>query len=81
MAKKRPTKRAAPKPESPDDLLSTPMAARIAGVHEIHMARLLREGKGPPSVRIGTTDKHPGHHVIRRGDLLAWMAATGRSPE
>jgi hypothetical protein len=73
MAKKRPTKRAAPKQESPDDLLTTAQVAAMAGVHAFHMARLLRDGKGPPSIRIGATGKHPGHHVIRRGDALAWL--------
>jgi hypothetical protein len=75
MTKKRPAKRSAPQGGSPDDLLTTAQVAAMAGVHAFHMARLLREGKGPKSIRIGATEKHPGHHVIRRADALAWIEA------
>jgi predicted DNA-binding transcriptional regulator AlpA len=79
MAKKRPTKRAATKQESPDDLLTTPQAAEIAGVHRVTFSRRLKAGKGPPAQRVGSSG-HP-IYLVRRGDLLAWLAARDKDGE
>jgi hypothetical protein len=68
MAKRRPA--------SPDDILTSPTAARIAGLDRVHFARLVREGKGP---RHQTVEAGKRHIVlILRRDLDAWIA--GRNP-
>lgn len=54
---------------SPDDLLTSPQAAALAGLHRVHFARLIREGKGPKFQKAG-----PRIVLIRRGDLDAWLA-------
>lgn len=66
MAKRRPA-------ESPDDILTSPTAARLAGLDRVHFARLVREGKGP---RHQTVEAGKRHIVlILRRDLDAWVAA------
>ena len=52
-----------------DDLLSSPQAATVAGLHRVHFARLVREGKGPKHQKVG-----PRMVLIRRGDLESWLA-------
>jgi len=52
-----------------DDLLSSPQAATVAGLHRVHFARLVREGKGPKYQKVG-----PRMVLIRRADLEAWLA-------
>ena len=64
---KRPVK------QSPDDILTSPTAARIAGLDRVHFARLLREGKGPRHQAIEAGKRHIV--LILRRDLAAWMAA------
>jgi hypothetical protein len=69
MAQRKPT-------TNHDELLTSPQAAALAGLQRTHFARLVREGKGPPhtTMPVGTTGKK--HLVlIRRGDLMSWMAA------
>jgi len=59
-----------------NDMLTSPQAAELAGLQRTHFARLVREGKGPPhtTMPVGTTGKK--HLVlIRRGDLMSWIAA------
>lgn len=73
MAKKRPAKRVAPPQGSPDDLLTAPEAARIAGVHRVTFSRRLKAGKGPPTIRAGAGGKPI--YLVRRSDLLAWLAS------
>jgi excisionase family DNA binding protein len=58
---------------SPDDLLTSPQAAALAGLHRVHFARLIREGKGPRFQKVG-----PRIVLIRRADLDAWLS--GRNP-
>jgi Helix-turn-helix domain len=76
MAKKPKTNTPAP---SPDDLLTAPQAAEIAGVHRVTFSRRLKQGKGPPFQRVGSSG-HPVY-VVRRGDLLAWLAARDKAGE
>lgn len=69
MTKRKPT------PDS-DELLTSPQAAELAGLDRTHFARLVREGKGPEysTMPVGTAGKK--HMVlIRRGDLMKWLAA------
>lgn len=61
-----------PKP-SPDDILTSPTAAEIAGLERVYFARLIREGKGPVHQRVKAGSRTLV--LIRRGDLAAWMAA------
>ena len=79
MAKKRPAKKTAAKPESPDDLLTAPQAAAIAGVHRVTFSRRLKAGKGPATTRAGGA----GHslYLIRRADLMAWLAERQQRPQ
>jgi predicted DNA-binding transcriptional regulator AlpA len=63
---KQPSKRS-PKAD-PDQLLTSPAAAELAGLDRTHFARLVREGKGPPHQRVGR------FVMIRLGDLEAWTA-------
>jgi excisionase family DNA binding protein len=58
-----------PAEKTADDLLTSPQAAAVAGLHRVHFARLVREGKGPKYQKVG-----PRIVLIRRGDLEAWMA-------
>jgi hypothetical protein len=69
MSKRKPT-------PDPEELLTSPQAAELADLERTHFARLVREGKGPPyrTMPVGTAGKK--HMVlIRRGDLMAWIAA------
>lgn len=59
----------------PDELLSSPQAARIAGLNRVYFARLLREGRGPVHQLVGDPHAEKRFVVIRRGDLEAWMAS------
>jgi excisionase family DNA binding protein len=58
-----------PAETSADDLLSSPQAATVAGLHRVHFARLVREGKGPKHQKVG-----PRMVLIRRADLESWLA-------
>lgn len=66
MPKRRPA-------ESPDDILTSPTAARLAGLDRVHFARLIREGKGPRHQTIAAGKRHLV--LILRRDLEAWLAA------
>jgi hypothetical protein len=55
-----------------DELLTSPTAARIAGLERVYFARLIREGKGPRHDRVVAGSRTLV--LIRRGDLAAWMA-------
>jgi hypothetical protein len=55
-----------------DELLTSPTAARIAGLERVYFARLIREGKGPRHDRVVAGSRTLV--LIRRGDLEAWMA-------
>lgn len=55
-----------------DDLLTTPQAAEIAGLNRSHLARLIAAGLGPRHQKLKTPKRHLV--VIRRGDLMAWIA-------
>jgi len=66
MSKRRPA-------ESPDDILTSPTAARLAGLDRAHFARLVREGKGPRYQTIEAGERHLV--LILRRDLDAWLAA------
>lgn len=63
-------------PANDDDLLTSTQAAEIAGLHRTHFARLVADGKGPKHQKLKTPKRHLV--VIRRGDLLAWMAGRAR---
>jgi len=58
-----------PAQTSADDLLTSPQAAVLAGLHRVHFARLVREAKGPKYQKVG-----PRMVLIRRADLEAWLA-------
>ena len=58
---------------SADDLLTSSSAAEIAGLNRSHFSRLLADGKGPSVQRITAGKRHLS--LIRRGDLMAWIAA------
>lgn len=61
---------------APDDILTSPSAARLAGLDRVHFARLVRDGKGP---RYQTVEAGKRHIVlILRRDLERWIAS--RSP-
>jgi hypothetical protein len=66
MPKRRPA-------ESPDDILTSPTAARLAGLDRVHFARLIRDGKGPRHQTIEAGKRHLV--LILRRDLVAWLAA------
>jgi hypothetical protein len=59
--------------ESADDILTSPTAARLAGLDRAHFARLIREGKGPRHQTIEAGERHLV--LILRRDLDAWVAA------
>jgi len=59
--------------ESADDILTSPTAARLAGLDRVHFARLIREGKGPRHQTIEAGKRHLV--LILRRDLEAWLAA------
>jgi hypothetical protein len=59
--------------ESPDDILTSPTAARLAGLDRVHFARLIREGKGPKYQTVEAGKRHLV--LILRRDLDAWIAA------
>ncbi len=59
--------------ESPDDILTSPTAARLAGLDRVHFARLIREGKGPMYQTVEAGKRHLV--LILRRDLDAWIAA------
>jgi hypothetical protein len=61
---------------SPDDILTSPTAARLAGLDRVHFARLVRQGKGPRHQTIAAGRRHIV--LVLRRDLEAWLA--GRSP-
>jgi hypothetical protein len=61
---------------SPDDILTSPTAARLAGLDRVHFARLVREGKGPRHQTVEAGERHIV--LILRRDLDAWIA--GRNP-
>ena len=64
------------KPQTnPDELLTSPAAAEIAGLDRVHFARLVREGKGPAHERASTGRGKRHMVLIRRGDLDAWIAS------
>lgn len=56
-----------------DDLLTSPTAARIAGLERVYFARLIREGKGPPHQRVKAGTRTLV--LILRGDLDRWIAS------
>lgn len=66
MAPKRQTRKGA------DELLTSPTAARIAGLERVYFARLIREGKGPKHDRVEAGSRTLV--LIRRADLDAWVA-------
>jgi hypothetical protein len=55
-----------------DELLTSPTAARIAGLERVYFARLIREGKGPKHDRVVAGSRTLV--LIRRGDLDSWLA-------
>lgn len=67
MARKRPPASA------PDEILTSPTAARIAGLERVYFARLIREGKGPQHQRVTAGSRTLV--LILRADLDRWMAA------
>jgi hypothetical protein len=62
-----------PPASSPDDILTSPTAARIAGLERVYFARLIREGKGPKHQRVKAGSRTLV--LILRGDLDRWIAA------
>lgn len=58
-----------------EDLLTSPAAAEIAGLDRVHFARLIREGKGPAYEKASTGQGKRHLVLIRRGDLIAWIAS------
>lgn len=58
---------------NPDELLTSPQAARIAGLSRVYFAKLLREGRGPIHQLVGDPAQEKRIVIIRRGDLVAWM--------
>lgn len=66
MAKRRPA-------QSSDDILTSPTAARVAGLDRVHFARLVRDGKGPRHQTIEAGKRHIV--LILRRDLTAWLAS------
>lgn len=61
-----------PPAQSPDDILTSPTAARIAGLERVYFARLIREGKGPKHQRV-TAGSRTLVLIVRR-DLDRWIA-------
>lgn len=59
-----------------DELLTSPTAARIAGLERVYFARLIREGKGPKHDRVAAGSRTLV--LIRRADLDAWLADRNR---
>lgn len=59
--------------ESADDILTSPTAARIAGLERVYFARLIREGKGPKHQRVPAGSRTLVLFVRR--DLDRWIAA------
>ncbi len=57
----------------PDEILTSPTAARIAGLERVYFARLIREGKGPEHERVRAGSRTLV--LIRRSDLDRWLAA------
>jgi hypothetical protein len=70
MARKQPARRGI------DDILTSPTAARLAGLERVYFARLLREGKGPKHMRVQAGSRTLV--LIHRTDLDVWLA--GRNP-
>jgi predicted DNA-binding transcriptional regulator AlpA len=64
-----------PPAESPDDILTSPTAARLAGLDRAHFARLIRDGRGPRHQTIPSGRRHLV--LILRRDLDAWIAGRG----
>lgn len=58
---------------SPDDILTSPTAAKVAGLERVYFARLIREGKGPKHQRVTAGSRTLV--LIRRGDLDVWIAS------
>jgi hypothetical protein len=67
MARRKP-----PQP-SPDEILTSPTAARIAGLERVYFARLIREGKGPQHQRVRAGSRTLV--LILRADLDRWLAS------
>lgn len=60
------------------EIITSPTAAQIAGLHRVHFARLIRDGKGPLHHRVRAGSREIV--LILRKDLDAWMAITRRMP-
>lgn len=58
---------------SPDDILTSPTAAGIAGLERVYFARLIREGKGPKHQRVQAGSRTLV--LIVRRDLDRWIAS------
>jgi hypothetical protein len=67
MARKRPADAA------PNAILTSPTAARIAGLERVYFARLIREGKGPQHQRVKAGSRTLV--LILRADLDRWLAS------
>lgn len=59
--------------ESPDDILTSPTAAAIAGLNRAHFSRLIASGKGPRHQTVPAGRRHIV--LILRRDLDAWISA------
>jgi hypothetical protein len=57
----------------PDELLTSPQAARLACLNRQYFAKLLREGRGPVHQLVGDPTQEKRIVIIRRGDLDAWL--------
>jgi hypothetical protein len=57
----------------PDEILTSPTAARIAGLERVYFARLIREGKGPRHQRVKAGSR--SLVLILRSDLDRWLAS------
>jgi hypothetical protein len=68
MARKMP-----PPDAAPDAILTSPTAARIAGLERVYFARLIREGKGPKHQRVKAGSRTMV--LILRSDLDRWIAS------
>ena len=57
----------------PDEILTSPTAAAVAGLERVYFARLVREGRGPRYQTIKAGKRHLV--LILRSDLEAWIKA------
>ena len=62
--------------EDSSEMLTSPSAARTAGLHRVHFARLIRDGKGPRYQTISSGGRHIV--LIAKADLCDWLSK--RSP-